>query len=73
MPALIALTAVIQAFFVLHVFRTRRPYWWAVIITATPVVGCVAYYLIEIFPRSRELRTAQRMSVQLATDRKSVV
>jgi len=67
MPALIGLTAVIQAFFVLHVFRTRRPYWWAVIITATPVVGCVAYYLIEIFPRSRELRTAQRMSVQLAT------
>jgi hypothetical protein len=67
MPALIALTAVIQAFFVLHVFRTRRPFWWAVVITATPVVGCLAYYLIELFPRSREFRGAQRMSAQVAT------
>ena len=67
MPALIALTAVIQAFFVLHVFRTRRPYWWAVVITATPVVGCLVYYFIEVFPRSREFRGAQRMSAQVAT------
>jgi hypothetical protein len=67
MPALIALTAAIQAFFVLHVFRTRRPYWWALIITATPVVGCVAYYLFEIFPRSSRFRDAQRMTAQVAT------
>src|SRR5690349_6119146 len=67
MPALIALTAVIQAFFVLHVFRTGRPYWWAVVITALPVVGCVFYYLIEIFPRSPQFRGAQRVSAQVAT------
>jgi len=67
MPALIALTAVIEAFFVLHVFRTGRPYWWAVVITALPVVGCVFYYLIEIFPRSPQFRGAQRMSAQVAT------
>jgi hypothetical protein len=67
MPAIIALTAVVQAFFVLHVFRTRRSYWWAFVITATPVVGCLAYYLIEIFPGSRELRSARRMSAQIAT------
>ena len=67
MPALIALIAVIQAFFVLHVFRTGRPYWWAVVITATPVVGCVVYYLIENFPRSREFRSARRVSAQVAT------
>jgi hypothetical protein len=67
MPALIALTAVIQALFVLHVFRTRRSFWWAFIITATPVVGCVVYYLCNIFPRSRELSSARRMSAQIAT------
>jgi hypothetical protein len=64
MPALIALIAVIQAFFVLHVFRTRRSYWWAVVITGAPVVGCLAYYLIEIYPHSRG---AQRVSAQVAT------
>ncbi len=67
MPALIALIAVIQACFVLHVLRTGRPFWWAVVITATPLIGCVAYFLIEVFPRSREFRGAQRMSAQVAT------
>src|SRR6476660_8962689 len=64
MPALIALIAVIHAFFVLHVFRTRRSSWWAVVITAAPVVGCLAYYLIEVYPHSRG---AQRVSAQVAT------
>src|SRR5690349_9268538 len=67
MPALIALIAVVQAFFVLHVFRTGRSFWWAFVITATPIVGCVAYYLIAVFPRSRQLKSAQRMSAQIAT------
>jgi len=67
MPALIALTAVIQALFVLHVLRTRRPFWWAVIVTAFPLIGCLAYYFIEVFPRSREFRGAQRISAQMAT------
>jgi hypothetical protein len=59
MPAVIALLAVIQAFFVLHVVRTGRSFWWAFIITATPVVGCVVYYVVVMFPRSRERMTAQ--------------
>src|SRR5262245_20074190 len=67
MPAVIALIAVIQALFVLHVFRTGRPFWWAVVITMTPVVGCVAYFLVEMLPRSRGFRRAQRMSAQMAT------
>jgi len=67
MPAFIALTAVIQALFVLHVLRTRRPFWWAVIVTTIPLIGCLAYYFIEVFPRSREFRGAQRISAQMAT------
>ena len=32
MPALIVLSLLVQAFFIIHVFRTGRPYWWAFII-----------------------------------------
>jgi hypothetical protein len=66
MPALIALTAVIQAFFLYHVYRNGRPYWWAVIILSLPVIGCAAYYAVEVFPGSREHRSARRAARQLA-------
>src|SRR5262245_56127295 len=48
MPLLIALTAFIQAFFLFHVFRNGKPYWWALLILSTPVIGCIIYYLVEI-------------------------
>jgi hypothetical protein len=66
MPMLIALTAVIQAFFVYHVYRTGRPYWWAFIILSFPVIGCLAYYIVEVFPGSREHRSARRAASELA-------
>jgi hypothetical protein len=66
MPVLLALTAVVQAFFVYHVYRSGRPYWWAFIILSFPVVGCVAYYLVEVFPGCREHRSARIAAGQLA-------
>ena len=66
MPLLIGLTAFIQAFFLFHVFRTDRPFWWALLILSIPVVGCVIYYLVEVFPGSREQRNAKRVANQVA-------
>ena len=66
MPVLIALTAVIQAFFIYHVYRSRRPYWWAFVILSFPVIGCMAYYLLEVFPGSREHRSARSAAAELA-------
>ncbi|MBX9631180.1 MAG: tetratricopeptide repeat protein [Burkholderiales bacterium] len=66
MPVVIALTVLIQAFFIIHVFRTGRPYWWAFIILSTPVLGCVVYYFVEVFPGSREHRSADRFARDLA-------
>jgi hypothetical protein len=66
MPVLLALTAVIQALFVYHVYRSGRPYWWAMVILSFPVLGCVIYYLVEIFPDSREHRSARRAAAQVA-------
>lgn len=65
MPVLIALTAVIQAFFIFHVYRTGRPYWWAFVILSFPVIGCLAYYAFEVFPGSREHRSARRAAGKL--------
>jgi hypothetical protein len=66
MPVLIALSVVIQAFFVFHAYRSGRPYWWALVILSFPVIGCVAYYAFEVFPGSREERSARRAAGQFA-------
>lgn len=63
MPILLAaLTVIIQACFIFHVFKTRRPYWWAFIILSFPVIGCVVYYFIEIFPDTQEARKAEKLA-----------
>lgn len=66
MPAIFAITVIIQGFFIFHVFRTGRPYWWAFIILSMPVLGCLIYYLIEVFPNSREHRSARQVARNLA-------
>jgi hypothetical protein len=66
MPVLIALTAVIQAVFIFHVYRSERPYWWALVILSFPVIGCLAYYALEVFPGSRQHRSARRAAMQFA-------
>jgi hypothetical protein len=60
MPILIVVTVIVQASFIFHVIRTGRPYWWAFIILSFPVAGCVIYYFVEIFPGSREHRSARK-------------
>ena len=65
MPILGALVLVIQACFVYHVFKTGRPYWWMFVIMAFPVMGCVIYYFVEVFPGSREERSARKAARNL--------
>jgi len=60
MPVVAALTIFIQACFIFHVFKTGRPYWWAFIIFAFPLVGCLIYYLVEVFPNSQEHRSVRK-------------
>jgi hypothetical protein len=60
MPLLIGLTVVIQVCFVVHALRTGRPTYWVFIILAAPVIGCVAYYLVEVFPSTRGSAQAER-------------
>ena len=66
LPIIIVLTVIIQAFFIFHVFRTGRPYWWAFIILSFPFGGCLIYYFVEIFPASREHLSARRAARKFA-------
>lgn len=60
MPLVGAIVLLIQFSFAFHVVKTGRPYWWLFVIMAFPVLGCVLYYLVEVFPASREHRSAER-------------
>ena len=66
MPVIVVLTVLIQGCFIYHVFKTGRPYWWAFVILSFPVLGCVVYYFVEIFPHSREHRAAHRAARNIA-------
>jgi hypothetical protein len=58
MPLLAVLVFAIQLCFAYHALKTGRPYWWLFVIMAFPVMGCILYYFIEVFPSSRESRRA---------------
>lgn len=67
MPILLAaFTVIVDAIFIYHVIRNQRPYYWAFIILSFPIAGCVAYYLLEIFPNSREHRNVRRAGRNMA-------
>jgi hypothetical protein len=66
MPVIGAVVLLIQFCFAYHVLRTGRPYWWMFIIMAFPVMGCVIYYFVEVFPGSREQRRANKAARAVA-------
>jgi hypothetical protein len=66
MPILAAIVLLIQFSFAYHVLKTGRPYWWIFIIMAFPVMGCVIYYFVEVFPGSREHRSVHKTARKLA-------
>jgi hypothetical protein len=60
MPILGGLVLAIQLCFAYHALKTGRPYWWLAVIMGFPVMGCVLYYFVEVFPSSRESRSAEK-------------
>lgn len=43
-----------------HALKTGRANWWLFVIMGFPVMGCVLYYFIEVFPTTRESRRAEQ-------------
>ncbi|MGZ5042206.1 MAG: tetratricopeptide repeat protein, partial [Usitatibacter sp.] len=46
--------------FAFHAVKTGRGAMWVTIILVFPVVGCLAYYFMEVFPGTREQRQLRR-------------
>jgi hypothetical protein len=65
MPILAGFIFVIQISFVIHALKSGRPYYWIFIIMGFPVMGCLIYYFVEIFPGSREHRDAHKAARRL--------
>jgi hypothetical protein len=66
MPVIGAVVLLIQLCFAYHALKTGRPYWWLFVIMGFPVMGCVLYYFIEVFPTSRESRKAEKAARAVA-------
>jgi hypothetical protein len=60
MPILGGLVLAIQLCFAYHALKTGRAYWWLFVIMGFPVMGCILYYFVEVFPASRESRSAEK-------------
>jgi hypothetical protein len=60
MPVLGAIVVLIQVCFAYHAIKSGRPWWWFGIILGFPVIGCILYYFIEVFPGTRESRKAEK-------------
>jgi hypothetical protein len=66
MPLLLALNVLVQLLFVVHVYRSGAPRYWVFVILAFPVLGCVAYFAVEVFPHSRQATGARRAAQRVA-------
>jgi hypothetical protein len=60
MPVLGGMVLAIQLCFAYHALKTGRPYWWLFVIMAAPVIGCLLYYFVEVFPNTRESVKAEK-------------
>lgn len=54
------LTLIIQFSFAFHAMKSGKGAMWVTIIMVFLVVGCLAYYFMEIFPGTREERQLRR-------------
>lgn len=60
MRFLFILMGIIQFSFAFHAVRTGRGGLWVTIILVFPVMGCLAYYFMEVLPGTREQRALRR-------------
>jgi hypothetical protein len=60
MPAVAVLVLGLELLCLVHAVRTGRPCQWMFIILMAPLVGCLAYFFLEILPELRHSRAARQ-------------
>lgn len=53
LASLAQLLWILQIALVIHVYRTGRPYWWIWILFMAPLIGGLAYVVVELLPDFR--------------------
>src|SRR5437762_4410577 len=55
----VGLSLLLQILCAVHVMKTGRPYYWIFIVMFVPMVGMIAYFIVEILPELTGSRTAR--------------
>jgi hypothetical protein len=66
MPILGGLVLLIQLGFAIHVMKTGRHWYWAVIVMTIPLLGPAAYFLFELLPELRNSRTGRKAVAEIS-------
>jgi hypothetical protein len=67
MPIIAGLQLLIAITFAVHAMKSGRPQWWLYIILFVPVLGVVAYILIELLPELASTRRAREVQANIGT------
>jgi hypothetical protein len=62
----IVISAILQIACIMHAVKTGRVQYWPLIILIGSVIGCLAYFLVEILPELRNSRAAKRVVSNVA-------
>lgn len=72
---IILMTLACQAICVVHAIKHGRNYMWISLIIFVPVIGCIAYFVVEVMPElrnDRTVRTARAKAAQALDPRRQV-
>lgn len=52
----------LQGFCIYHMYKNRNPYYWAFLILFLPLVGCIIYFITQVYNK----RDAEKISNEIA-------
>lgn len=67
MPIIGLLHLLVAIAFIIHAHKTGRPHYWMMILLFLPLVGSIAYVLIELLPEAANSRRARKVAGDLHT------
>lgn len=56
---LLGLEVLLQILCAVHIVRTGRPYYWLYVVILAPMIGMLAYFVVEVLPELMGTRTAR--------------
>ena len=65
MPLLFGLSILVQILLVIHIMKTGRNNYWIYLVIFAPLIGSVAYLIIELLPEFFATRTGRKLSRNL--------